>query len=267
MSLIDRGANGGAAGDDVRIIFHTHRINNIGIGTVGGVVQTQHGPVIAIMHQYALLGKGASIHSPSQLERYKNDVNDKSLHVPGGLQRITTLEGYIIPLAIKDGLARLDIRPHTDHEFDTLPHVFLTSEKEWDPTVLDNQYHDTSEWGDTSLSSSGTLNNARYDEFGQYCQRVLVNHLSYFSRQDGTTLDDNIDQCVLNAHQSTPDPSVDCSSHTIRTKDPDFIYLRPLFGWLSPDLIKKTFMHTTQYARLPTGTNFEACLQITQSYP
>jgi hypothetical protein len=37
----------------------------IGIGTVGGVVQTQHGPVIVIMHQYALLGKGASIHSPS----------------------------------------------------------------------------------------------------------------------------------------------------------------------------------------------------------
>jgi hypothetical protein len=101
MSLIDRGANGGVAGDDVRIIFRTnrtvdikgidnHHVNNIGIGTVGGVVQTQHGPVIAIMHQYALLGKGASIHSPSQLEWYKNDVNDKSLHVPGGLQRITT---------------------------------------------------------------------------------------------------------------------------------------------------------------------------------
>ena len=139
MSLIDRSANNGVAGDDVRIIFRTnrtvnikgidnHHVNNIGIGTVGDVVQTQHGPVIAIMHQYALLGKGASIHSPSQLEWYKNDVNDKSIHVPGGLQRIVTLEGYVIPLTIKDGLARLDLRPHTDHEFDTLPHVFLTSE-------------------------------------------------------------------------------------------------------------------------------------------
>jgi hypothetical protein len=78
MSLIDRVANGGVAGDDVRVIFRTNRtvdikvidnhlVNNIGIGTVGGVVQTQHGPAIAIMHQYALLGKGASIHSPSQL--------------------------------------------------------------------------------------------------------------------------------------------------------------------------------------------------------
>jgi hypothetical protein len=164
------------------------------------------------------------------------------------------LEGYIIPLTIKDGLMRLDIRPHTDHVFDTLPHVFLTSEMEWDPTALDHQYHDSSEWGDTSVSSTGTLNNARYDEFGKYCQRVLVNHLSYFSRQDGTTVDDHIDQCVLTAHLFTTNPSVDYSSHTLCKKDPDFIQLSPLLDWLSPDLIKKTFMHTTQYAWLPTGT-------------
>jgi hypothetical protein len=143
MSLIDRGANGCVAGDNVRIIFRTnctldikgidnYHVNNIGIGTVGGVVQTQHCHVIAIMHQYALLGKCASIHSPSQLEWYKNDVNDKSVHVPGGLQCITTLEGHIIPLTIKDGLACLDIRLHTDNEFDTLPHIFLTLEMEWD---------------------------------------------------------------------------------------------------------------------------------------
>jgi hypothetical protein len=54
-------------------------------------------------------------------------------------------EGYIIPLAIKGGLARLDICPHTDHEFATLPRVFLISEMEWEPTVLDHQYHDSSE--------------------------------------------------------------------------------------------------------------------------
>jgi hypothetical protein len=192
MSLIDRGANGGVADDDVRVIFRTnqtvdikgidnHHVNNIGIGTVGGVVQTQHGPVIAIMHQYALLGNGAPIHSSSQLEWYNNDVNDKSIHVTGGLQRITTLEDYIIPLAIKDGLARLDIRPHTDHEFDTLPHVSLTSELEWDPTILDHQYHDSSEWGDDAASAHGTLHNSRYNEFGHCRQRALVNHLLLIS--------------------------------------------------------------------------------------
>ena len=60
-SLVDRGANGGVAGDDVRVVFITHRsvdikgidnhhVNNIDIGTVGGVVQTHKGPMIAIMH-------------------------------------------------------------------------------------------------------------------------------------------------------------------------------------------------------------------------
>jgi hypothetical protein len=66
LSIVDRGANGGVAGDDVRVLFKTsrtvdikgidnHQLPDIPIGTVGGVVLTQNGPVIAIMHQYALL--------------------------------------------------------------------------------------------------------------------------------------------------------------------------------------------------------------------
>jgi hypothetical protein len=56
FSLMDRGANGGVAGTDVRVIFKTgrtvdiigidnHQCTNIDIGTVGGVIQTQKGPV------------------------------------------------------------------------------------------------------------------------------------------------------------------------------------------------------------------------------
>jgi hypothetical protein len=32
------------------------------IGTVGAYVDTQHGPIIAIFHQYALFGRGSTIH-------------------------------------------------------------------------------------------------------------------------------------------------------------------------------------------------------------
>ena len=98
-SLVDRGANGGLAGSDVRIIskdphprlvdvsgIDSHQITNLPIVTVGGVVPSQRGPVIAIMHQYAYMGNGKTIHSSGQLEWYKNDVNDKSLHISGGLQ-------------------------------------------------------------------------------------------------------------------------------------------------------------------------------------
>jgi hypothetical protein len=94
LSLIDQGESGGVSGDDVRVIFHTsrtigiegidiHHVKDIGIGTDGGVINTHKGPVIAIMHQYILLGKAASIHSPRQLEWYKDDVNDNSAHVSG----------------------------------------------------------------------------------------------------------------------------------------------------------------------------------------
>lgn len=72
LSLVDRGANGGEAGNDVHVIFKTsrtvdiksidnHQLTDVHIGTVGSVVTTQKGPVIAIMHQYALLRKGSSI--------------------------------------------------------------------------------------------------------------------------------------------------------------------------------------------------------------
>ena len=73
-SLVDRGANGGLAGEDICVIEHTLRkadisgINNhtvvgLPIVTAAGVVQTLAGPVSLILHQYALIGKGKSIHS------------------------------------------------------------------------------------------------------------------------------------------------------------------------------------------------------------
>jgi hypothetical protein len=280
LSLIDKGANGGVAGTDVRLIFKTgrtvdirgidnHQCTNIDIGTVGGVIQTQKNPIIGIMHQYALLNKGSTIYSPCQFEWYKNDVNDKSTHVPGGLQRIQTLDRYIIPLSINDGLAHLSIHPCTDHEWDNLPHVILTSELEWDPSVLDHDFKEDEQWGEVpELESS-------FDEIGDYKHRVIVQHLAYFHRQDGDLIDDVIAQFVLDAQtsqvphepvfydahetelaipESIPPAPTPSGPNVISKRDPDYNQLRPFFGWISPEIIKKTFEHTTQYARLPTGT-------------
>ena len=93
-SLIDQGANGGIAGEDVRIIGKTdrsvdiqgidnHWMTEIPIVTAGGVINTQKGPVIAILNQYAYTGKGKSIHSSAQLESHKQQVHDKSSKVGG----------------------------------------------------------------------------------------------------------------------------------------------------------------------------------------
>jgi hypothetical protein len=95
-SLADKGATGGVAGNDIRVIFKTNRTLDIkGIDN----------------HRCTNINIGSSIHSPCQFGWCKNDVNDKSILVPGDLQRIQTLDGYIVPLRIQDGLTRLNIRP------------------------------------------------------------------------------------------------------------------------------------------------------------
>ena len=133
-ALINRGANGGVAGADVRVIETTHHavnvqgvsdhlVTDLKIVTAGGVVQSQHGPVITIFHQYAHLGTGKTIHSSIQLEEFGLQVDKKSSCVPGGLQRIKTPDGYVHPIRIKDGLPYVSLHPYTDMEWETLPHV------------------------------------------------------------------------------------------------------------------------------------------------
>lgn len=63
-------------------------------------------------------------------------VNYKSIKVNGGLQRIQTVDGYIIPLNIKGRLTHLKMRPYTDKEWGILSHVIMTVDVDWDPSVL-----------------------------------------------------------------------------------------------------------------------------------
>ena len=149
QQLVDWGANGGLAGSDMRVIHKAHRkiniqdidnheVTGLDVVTAATLLNTSQGKVIGIFHEYAYLGKGSSIHSSGQLEWFKTNVDDKSVKV-GGTQLITTLDGYSVPLLIKDGLAyATSLGKPTDQDMDTYPHVFFTSPDEWDPSVLDH---------------------------------------------------------------------------------------------------------------------------------
>ena len=87
-ALVDRGANGGIAGLDVRLIAKTnkhvdvqgidnHRMNDVPIASVGAVVNTWKGNSIAIMHQFAYTGKGKTILSSGQMEAFHQVVHGK----------------------------------------------------------------------------------------------------------------------------------------------------------------------------------------------
>jgi hypothetical protein len=61
-------------------------INNVFIGTAGGIFDTDKGPVVLILQHYALLSKGHTIRAPGQLAWFGNKANNKSTRVAGGLQ-------------------------------------------------------------------------------------------------------------------------------------------------------------------------------------
>ena len=87
-SLVDRGANGGLAGSDVRILsrssrkctvtgIDSHELQGLDVVQCAALVQTNHGIVNLIMNEYACYGKGHTIHSSGQIEWFKNSVDDR----------------------------------------------------------------------------------------------------------------------------------------------------------------------------------------------
>jgi hypothetical protein len=275
-SLVNRGANGGVAGEEVRVIFKTlrsvdiqgldnHQVSNIPIVTAGGVVKSQRGDVIAIMHQYAYIGRGRTIHSSAQLEWYQNDVNDRSVKIPGSLQRITTLDGYVHPLNIVSGLPYVTMRPYTDAEWETLPHVIWTGDVDWDPSVLDHTLDDDQHWFNAISDLEAQPFTSLFDEFDDYRKRIIVQDVEITDLDDpilpfsdaADILDDYVDHVVYRAscsdllvHHGTLMPS----PRLVSPKLPDYERLRPFFGWMPTDVIKRTFEVTTQYARMPMST-------------
>ena len=147
--LIDRGANGGLTGADMRVIHTTprkinivgiddHELTGLNVVTAATLLDTQKGPIVGVFHEYAHLGKGRSIHAAGQMEWFNCNVDDRSQHV-GGAQSIQTSEGYVIPLSIEYGLVYMhSMRIPTDHDLQHYPHALFTSPDIWDTSVLDH---------------------------------------------------------------------------------------------------------------------------------
>ena len=178
---MDRGANGGILGNDAKVIgtyewkvdvtgIDNHEINDLKMVDAAAVVKTQKGMVVAIFKQYAYHGLNRTIHSSGQIEHFKNKVHDRSITV-GGRQCIVTLEGYVIPIDIINGLPYIKMTPPTDEQMETLPHVILTSGAKWDPRVLDHLLTDKEQWYNEIRSESDDVPPGPFDERGNYRKR------------------------------------------------------------------------------------------------
>ena len=241
--LVDRGANGGLAGSDMRVIYKTHRkinisgidnheVNGLDVVTAATLLNTSLGKVIGIFNEYAHLGKGSSIHSSGQLEWFKTHVDEKSIKV-GGTQLITTLDGYSVPLLIKDGLAyATSLGRPTDQDMDTYPHVFFTSPDEWDPSVLD---HDPPPLDglDPSQVLDQPFDDPMFDAYGDFNERIIANLNILLDAPP-----EDYGSYIANLHQGS-------------SQEPDWNALRPFFAWTSPSSIQDTFNVTTRHGTAP----------------
>ena len=187
QSFVDRGANDGLAGSDVRVLntsprqcivigINNHEIPGLDIVQCAALVNTNHGIVNLIMNEYAYYGKGHTIHSSGQIEWHTNTVDDKSVQV-GGQQRIITIDGYSMPLMCKGGLMYLKFQGILiDVDLQTYPSVHLTSPQEWDSTVLDYVHpKDNGEPNSTYDSTKKIQVDPIFDEFDDYVNKSLSN--------------------------------------------------------------------------------------------
>ena len=240
--LIDRGANGGLAGADMRVIHTTprkisivgidvHELTGLNVVTAAALLDTQKGPIIGVFHEYAHLGKGRSIHAAGQMEWFNCQVDDRS-KIVGGAQRIETSEGYVIPLSIESGLVYMhSIRIPTDQDLQNYPHVFFTSPDIWDASVLDHEItpsllEDINQHSDDSL-----LQDSIFNEYGDL-HHSAIQTLNIFC--DPPSLPPG--EPITHAHLHDSNPA-----------EEDWKTLRPYFGWQSEQVIKNTYKVTSRF--------------------
>ena len=257
QQLVDRGANGGLAGSDMCVIHRTyrkiniqgidnHEVTGLDVVTAATLLNTSQGKVIGIFNKYAYLGKGSSIHSSGQFEWLKTNVDEKSVKV-GGTELITTLDGYSVPLLIKDGLAyATSLGRPTDQDMDTYPHVFFTSPDEWDPSVLD---HDPPHLDglDPSQVPDLPFGDPMFDACGDFNKHIIANL-----------------NTLLDAPPGDCGPYTEISSvftanlHQSSLQEPDWNALCPFFAWTSPSSIKDTFNVTTRHGTAPHIQDYQS---------
>ena len=156
------------------------------------------------------------------------------MKVSGGLQRIQTNDGYVHPLDIKGGLPYISIRPYTDKEWETLPHVIWTSDEEWDPTVLDHTIKDDEEWYDATTDMQEGIIQSPFDEFGNYRKREVDLH--FFDAEQGQMSDEAADYAAV----------YHATEHQMHAREPNYEALHPFFLYQAADVVKCTFQATMQ---------------------
>ncbi len=240
------------------------------------VISKNRDPLIAIFHQYAGVHCGPTIYSSGQPKAFDNKVNNRSRRIDSAGQLIMTNDGFEFPLHICNSLAYQDVRPFTDAERDKHPHVVMTIEVDWDPSVLDKDFpvHGDEELLDAADHDNGTdfdafdnyrkgtiIASTRLDQDPIFQETVLPDDILIAKVADDDSCIDTIlgDDLLLDSHPATT--AIASSDDTFKIVSPhlaqaelDQESVRKHFAWLPADIVRRTRDNTTQYARVPMGS-------------
>ena len=159
---------------------------------------------------------------------------------------------------IPSGLAYVPIRPYTDDEWESLSHVIWTLDIEWGPSVLDHALSSNSDWYSSISDLEETIVHSPFDEFGNYKYHTQLHPIDNGLAHQDLSISNIVDYAI---HVHNPDNTIFVNSHQFMCfyshisprKQPDYNLMKPVFLFVSSDIIKRTFDATTHYARSSMG--------------
>ena len=258
-ALMDSGANGGMAGFDTCLLATVPHANVNITGTGRDILQRlplvqcvsvvdtiDEGPIILILSQYAHKPNAKTIHSKSQVEHFRGIVYNSVLS-SGGQQMVVTHEGYAIPLHVHERLHYIDMRAASDDELNTLPHIFLTTDAPWNPSIMDEEFFVNHQ--DFVLDIPAI----------QQCHEGHDPHVDSFGAMHSVSLAPSDTPIMKACHEATVE-DLTVLSQKMQHHLPDLDALLPNFRWASKDWIHTTLEKTTQHyhadKHVPMGKHF-----------
>jgi hypothetical protein len=119
-----------------------------------------------------------------------------------------------------------------------IPHVVLTRDGGWNPSVLEHSLTDNQQWYDAVSVFPNAMEGSPFDAEGNNRNLHVFDLLITDSILDNHIIPDL--PWLYQAHE-----------HQIIKNQQDIAQLRPNFPWLPENVVKETFKNTTQYARMP----------------
>ncbi len=140
----------------------------------------------------------------------------------------------------------MSICPYNDDEWETLPHVILTADGDWDPSILDGECNDNEDWIDTIPDVLPSETNPLFDNEGNY---LHANTVANSIMNNSVIMDNDIITELKLIVQS-----IAASTHPHKL---DLEKYMSKLGWAPINVIKATFENTTQFYTTPMSSTLK----------